>query len=269
MKANIIGTHGCEPIGPGSSQICENEVLTNLNFGSLITTGHHIFDLGMDEGTDIFILKDVEGTEYDVDENRSSNFKIESVVGVKYIGVKPMTVKAGKIYDWVLEQNRPYPPQTDLEKDSELSDELGVFNPATGAKFKFKNEDIQMRTKRVVSRMDQELTEDKLEIADDDTGLGQRLKDVAENSRRSESMVNQRTRHKSLTTIIREEPQRTGEIEFKEESNVLQIGDPEKNLSRRELKRADETGQRSKTQGGLKKRSKSILKNSNQNQNLE
>ena len=59
-----------------------------------------------------------------------------------------------------------------------------------------------MKTKRVVSRMDQDLTEDKLEIFDDEEGLGARLKDMADNSRRSESMINQRTRHKSLTTTI-------------------------------------------------------------------
>jgi hypothetical protein len=59
-------------------------------------------------------------------------------------------------------------------------------------------------------------------------------------------------------------------IEFKEESNVLQVGDPSKNKARRLLRKAkDLTTNRSKTQGA-KKRSKSILKNANnKNRNQE
>lgn len=99
LKANIIGILGSEAIGPGSSQICENDILTNQNFGAQIPAGHHIFDLGSNEGTDIFILRDLEGTTQDLDSNKTSNFKIESVVGVKYSGVKAMTAKAAEIYD--------------------------------------------------------------------------------------------------------------------------------------------------------------------------
>lgn len=99
LKANIMGIHGSEAIGPGSSQICENDILTNSNFGSQIIAGHHIFDLGNNEGTDIFIIRDLDDTELDLDSNRSTNFKIESVVGVKYKGIKTMTTKAAEIYD--------------------------------------------------------------------------------------------------------------------------------------------------------------------------
>lgn len=144
-----------------------------------------------------------------------------------------------------------------------------MFNPSSGEKFQFKNEEIRIRTKRVVSRMDQELTEDKLEIFDDEKGLGQRLKDVAENSRRGESMLNQRKRHKSLTTTVIQEPDEKDRIVFEEDSNVLQVGDPKKNLSRRAQQKTEEAVARSRTQGGEKKRSKSILKNSNQNKNQE
>lgn len=270
LKANIMGIHGSEAIGPGSSQICENDILTNSNFGSQIIAGHHIFDLGSNEGTDIFIIRDLDDTELDLDSNRSTNFKIESVVGVKYKGIKTMTAKAAEIYDWLVQQSKLSPGQTDMEKDSELFDTLGVYEPQTGQKYMFKNEEILLKTKRVVSRMGQELTEDQLEIVDDQNGLAEKLKNVAESSRRNDSMLNQRTRHKSLTTtIIQQEVDEKDRFVFEEEANVLQVGDPAKTLSRRAVKTSEDATARSKTQAGEKKRSKSILKNSNQNKNLE
>lgn len=118
--------------------------------------------------------------------------------------------------------------------------------------------------------MGQELTEDQLEIVDDQNGLAEKLKNVAESSRRNDSMLNQRTRHKSLTTtIIQHEVDEKDRFVFEEEANVLQVGDPAKTLSRRAVKKSEDALARSKTQAGEKKRSKSILKNSNQNKNLE
>ena len=47
------------------------------------------------------------------------------------------------------------------------------------------------------------------------------------------------------------------------------MGDPSKNISRRAQNKTEDAGTRSKTNGVEKKRQKSILKNKNQNQNLE
>lgn len=99
--------------------------------------------------------------------------------------------------------------------------------------------------------------------------MAEKLKNVAESSRRNDSMLNQRTRHKSLTTtIIQQEVDEKDRFVFEEEANVLQVGDPAKTLSRIAVKKSEDAIARSKTQAG-KKRSKSILKNSNQNKNLE
>ena len=116
--------------------------MVNQSFGSQVASGHHIFDLADNEGTDIFILRDLEGAEIDLDSNRSSNFKIESVVGNKYLGMKAMTTKAAEIYDWLLDQTRQAITLTELEKEPVLQDSLGVFDPCTGEKFNFKNEEI-------------------------------------------------------------------------------------------------------------------------------
>jgi len=67
---------------------------------------------------------------------------------------------------------------SEIEKDSRIIENLGVFVPATKEKYTFKNEAIKVKTKRVTRRMERELIEDKLEI-DDDTTLGKKLLSVA------------------------------------------------------------------------------------------
>lgn len=265
LKAKIKGTKGVEAIGPGTQQICENDFLTNQNFGQN-AAGSHIFDLMSNNGTDIFILRDKEETSQDNSLNKASNFKVESVVGVKYLGVKDKTVKSQDIYNWLVEKTKPKSWKfAEIEKDDRIGEPLGVFDPASGKKHKFKNEVIQLKKKRVHSRMERELIEDKLEIVDNGKGLGQKLKNVVQNQSRGSSVLNQRTRHKSLS--VAKSPNQQKSFEFKEESNVLQVGDPRKNKARRLLRKAKDL-KRSKTQG-TKKRSKSILKNANKNRNQE
>ena len=116
--------------------------------------------------------------------------------------------------------------------------------------------------------MNRELFEDKLEYVDDgEGGLKDKLKSVAQ--QRSGSVLNRRTnRPKSMSVVRTPSVDLEGSIEFKEESNVLQVGDPNKNKARRLLRNKDKAMNRSKTQGA-KKRSKSILKNQNKNRNEE
>lgn len=189
LKAKLKGTKGVEAMGPGTDQICENDYLTNQNFGQTVA-GSHIFDLSNEGGTDIFILRDEDDAAHEPSTNKASNFKIDSVIGVKYVGLKNPTVKSQAIYDWLIEKTKPKSFKfAEIEKDDRILEQLGVFIPATGEKFKFKNEEIHVKKKRVTRRIESEMLEDKLEIVDDDSRLGQKLKNVVQNSQRGNSVV--------------------------------------------------------------------------------
>ena len=129
-------------------------------------------------GSDVFILRETQIQSKNVNDDEDENFQIKSVVGKKYRGTRDKPEMFKKVHKF-LKGQKSSKKHTDLEKDDNLSEKVGVYWMKTGKKIPRKKEEIKMKVKTYTMPMNLEQFQD---IMSSPPGQAQTQGDQRENN---------------------------------------------------------------------------------------